>query len=70
MADPHYGLEHFGLHTDNIEATMAELEERATEILLPMTQVASGNKIAYVKGPHRAGPAVSLANFRAKRSVP
>ncbi len=39
------------MHTDNIEATMAELKERATEILLPITQVASGNKIAYVKGP-------------------
>ena len=50
-ADPHYGLEHFGLHTDNIEATIAELKDRGTEVLLPITQVASGNKIAYVKGP-------------------
>ena len=50
-ADPHYGLEHFGLHTDNIEATMAALKDRGTEVLLPITQVGSGNKIAYVKGP-------------------
>ena len=51
MADPHYGLEHFGLHTDNIEATMASLKDKGTEVLLPITQVGSGNKIAYVKGP-------------------
>ncbi len=50
-ADSHYGLEHFGLHTDNIEATMAALKDGGTEVLLPVTQVASGSKIAYVKGP-------------------
>ncbi len=50
-ADSHYGLEHFGLHTDNIEATMAELKDRGTEVLLPITQMGSGNKISYVKGP-------------------
>ena len=30
---------------------MAALKDRGTEVLLPITQVASGNKIAYVKGP-------------------
>ena len=49
--DLHYGLEHFGLHTDDIEESMANLQSHGTEVLLPITQVGSGNKIAYVKGP-------------------
>ena len=50
-ADSHYGLEHFGLETDNIEKSIAELRSRDTDILLPITQGPSGNKIAYFKGP-------------------
>ena len=51
MADLHYGLEHFGLHTDNIEESMANLQSHDTVVLLSVTQVASGAKIAYVQGP-------------------
>ncbi|MCI0438865.1 MAG: VOC family protein [Chloroflexi bacterium] len=50
-ADEHYGLEHFGLHTDDIEDTMKMLQARGTEVLLPITTAASGNKISYIKGP-------------------
>lgn len=49
-AEPHLGLEHFGLLTDDIEATMADLQRRGTEVLLPVTQSGSGSKISYIKG--------------------
>ena len=50
-ADSHYGLEHFGLYTDDIEGAMAKLEEYGTEVLLPITQSATGSTISYIKGP-------------------
>ena len=50
-AEPHYGLEHFGFDTDDIEGVIARLQSHGTEVLLPITTVPSGVKIAYVKGP-------------------
>jgi lactoylglutathione lyase len=50
-ADYHYGLEHFGFDTDDIEATMAHLEAQGVEVLLPITRITTGNQISYVKGP-------------------
>ena len=47
----HYGLEHFGFDTDDIEGVMARLEARGVGVLLPITVAASGNKISYVEGP-------------------
>ena len=39
------------MHTDNIEESMANLQSHDTVVLLSVTQVASGAKIAYVQGP-------------------
>ena len=50
-AESHYGLEHFGFDTDDIEATMAHMERSGVEVLLPITVAGSGNKISYIKGP-------------------
>ncbi len=50
-AESHYGLEHFGFDTDDIEGTMAHLEGHGVEVLLPITVAGSGNKISYIKGP-------------------
>ena len=50
-SDSHYGLEHFGFDTDDIEATMAYMEQQGVEVLLPITLAGSGNKISYIKGP-------------------
>ena len=50
-SDYHYGLEHFGFETENIEASMASLEASGVEVLLPITSSATGAKISYVKGP-------------------
>ena len=50
-AQPHFGLEHFGLSTNDIDTAMDMLEKKGTEVLLPITQSGSGNRISYVKGP-------------------
>lgn len=50
-ADYHFGLEHFGFETDNIEESMTSLEAAGVEVLLPITQSATGAKISYIKGP-------------------
>ena len=50
-ADSHFGLEHFGFDTDDIEGVTAHLESQGVEVLLPITVVASGLKICYIKGP-------------------
>jgi catechol 2,3-dioxygenase-like lactoylglutathione lyase family enzyme len=50
-ADSHYGLEHFGFHTDDVEGVTAHLESHGAEVLLPVTLVPSGARISYVKGP-------------------
>ena len=50
-ADSHYGLEHFGFNTDDIEAAMAHVQAHGAEVLLPITQMATGSRISYIKGP-------------------
>ena len=50
-ADSHYGLEHFGFETDDIEGIMARLEAQGVEVLLPITESATGSRLSYIKGP-------------------
>ena len=50
-AESHYGLEHFGLDTDDIEGTMAQVLSNGAEVLLPVTEMPSGAKISFIKGP-------------------
>ena len=50
-AESHYGLEHFGFDTYDIEGAMARMEAQGVEVLLPITVAGSGNKISYIKGP-------------------
>lgn len=50
-AEYHWGLEHFGLETDDIDGALGRLQARSVEVLLPVTQTVSGSLIAYVRGP-------------------
>ena len=50
-SESHFGLEDFGLHTDDIEGAMADLVSRGTKVLLPITKLATGATISFVKGP-------------------
>ena len=47
----HWGLEHFGVDTDNIGTALSRLQSRGVDVLLPVTHMSSGSLIAYIKGP-------------------
>jgi catechol 2,3-dioxygenase-like lactoylglutathione lyase family enzyme len=45
------GLEHFGFDVEDLEAELDRLEKADIRIVLPLTEVAGGARIAYVEGP-------------------
>jgi catechol 2,3-dioxygenase-like lactoylglutathione lyase family enzyme len=45
------GLEHFGFDVEDIEADIARLEQAGVRVVLPVTLVGSGSRIAYIEGP-------------------
>jgi len=48
----HWGLEHFGLDTDDINGALEQLTSKGVQVLLPITEMPSGGTlIAYIKGP-------------------
>jgi lactoylglutathione lyase len=50
-ADPHLGLDHFGLRVDNMDEAHAELKRRGAEFSLEPRLLRPGVKIAFVRGP-------------------
>ena len=50
-ADPHLGLDHFGLRVDNMEAAVAELKQRGAEFAVEPRTLRPGVKIAFVRAP-------------------
>ena len=45
------GLEHFGFSTDDIEADIAKFERAGVRIVMAVTEVIAGMKLAYIEGP-------------------
>ena len=45
------GLEHFGFNVEDLEADLARLESAGIRIVLPLTEVAGGARLAYIEGP-------------------
>ena len=45
------GLEHYGFETDDIVADLVHFESAGIRIVMPITDVDSGSKIAYIEGP-------------------
>ena len=45
------GLEHFGFDVEDLEAEIGRLEEAGIRIVLPLTVVAGGARLAYIEGP-------------------
>jgi len=45
------GLEHFGFSVEDLEADLARLERSGIRIVLPLTEVAGGTRLAYIEGP-------------------
>ena len=45
------GLEHFGFGVEDLHAELARLERAGVRIVLPLTKVAGGARLAYIEGP-------------------
>ncbi len=45
------GLEHFGFHVADLAAELARFEADGIRIVLPLTEVAGGTRLAYIEGP-------------------
>ncbi len=45
------GLEHFGFDVEDLEAELDRLEKAAVRIVLPLTEVVGGTRLAYIEGP-------------------
>ena len=45
------GLEHFGFHVEDLAADLARLENDGIRVVLPLTEVTGGTKLAYIEGP-------------------
>ena len=47
----HLGLEHFGFSVEDVDRDIQNLEESAVRIVMPVTELIGGAKIAYIEGP-------------------
>ena len=45
------GLEHFGFSTTDIEKDIYKFENAGVPILMPITEITGGTKLAYIEGP-------------------
>ena len=45
------GLEHFGFDVQDLEAELGRLESSGIRIVLPLTEVVGGLRLAYIEGP-------------------
>ena len=45
------GLEHFGFDVDDLESELARLEQDGVRVVLPLTEVSTGTRLAYIEGP-------------------
>jgi catechol 2,3-dioxygenase-like lactoylglutathione lyase family enzyme len=45
------GLEHFGFAVEDLEADLERLEVAGIRIVLPLTEVVGGTRLAYIEGP-------------------
>ena len=50
-SEPHMGLEHFGIDTDDIDGAMAELEGKGVKVLEAIRPLPNGMRIAFVEAP-------------------
>lgn len=45
------GLEHFGFDVEDLEAELERLKTAGIPIVLPLTEVVGGTRLAYIEGP-------------------
>ena len=47
------GLEHFGFQTDDIQSDIENFRESGVPIVLNITEIQGGTKLAYIEGPDK-----------------
>jgi len=45
------GLEHFGFNVVDLESELDRLEEAGVHVVIPLTEVSTGTRLAYIEGP-------------------
>ena len=50
-ADPHMGLDHFGLRVDNLDEAAADLKSKGAEFSMEPRDLRPGVRIAFVRAP-------------------
>ncbi len=45
------GLEHFGFDVDDLQADLDRLGKAGIRIVLPLTEITGGTRLAYIEGP-------------------
>ena len=45
------GLEHFGFNVSDLQSELDRLEEAGVRVVLPLTEVPTGARLAYIEGP-------------------
>ena len=45
------GLEHFGFGVEDLQAELDRLESAGVRIVLPLTEITGGARLAYIEGP-------------------
>jgi len=45
------GLEHFGFAVEDLEAELDRLGRAGIRVVLPLTEVSGGTRLAYIEGP-------------------
>ncbi len=53
-AQPPYGLDHFGIATDNIDATVKELKSAGYKFTMEITAIPPKTRIAFFQAPDNA----------------
>ncbi len=50
-SEPHMGLEHFGIETDDLDGAMATLENKGVKVLEHIRSLPNGMRIAFIEAP-------------------
>ena len=45
------GLEHFGFDVTDLESELCRLDEAGIRVVLPLTEMPTGGRLAYIEGP-------------------
>src|SRR5918999_4904314 len=64
-ASPHYGLEHFGFDSTDVEADIARLTGLGAMLLEGPTQLPNGGRLPVLPGPHDTRPEPGQARANA-----